>query len=549
MGVNGNRRRVSAVGIVLLGVVAAWGVLQGTGVRAEEATRYAAAMPRGALVYLEARDLAGGLKAWLASPMRDRYYTSASYRSFTRSKLYLKLQGRLADLQKGFGVELTEARLAQFAGGPSAVAIYDPGKLELLFVTEVPREQAGVAALLAQTRNFQERRTPKGALYYAREVTTDGGSLTQQIAVAHAGGRLWLTTSAALLVDALDGVADGGLGASVAETVRQAPDFRPHDVVIWIDQEKVSRNKYFNLYWIHRNAPDLAGIRSGLIDVEFAPDAVRERRWFVMGEPARMVAGPAASLERLRSLAPADAHLVEASAGDGQLGPVLAETLFGPDRHATARASVQVAGDSDLATNNDEDDGARPKAGRYQHLDERFERDVDDPALAAAKPAVTRAPADRPFAEQLAAVLAPAAPVRYATYGSIDLPQGELFARFRRGVVVELESADRFDPRAFEALVGTEVGRRLVVGGDGSKAAWADVGGARAIASALVPQGGAYRVSGRFLIVARDGAECAGIAERAAAASSEPQGAGAVARTAEVRLGAGRESFARLTRV
>jgi hypothetical protein len=551
-GGKGKRRGALAAGLAIVVSAVAWLAFWGTPARAEEATRFAAAMPAGALVYLEFRDLSGGLKTWLASPMRDRYFKSASYRSFRRSRLYLKLQDRLADLQKGFGMELTEERLAQLAGGPSAVAIYDPGKLELVFVTEVGRQQAGVASFLASLGSFQERRTAKGALYYTREVTTDGGRLAQQIAVAHAEGRLWLATSAALLADALDGAPGGGLAPAVAETVRHAPDFKPHDVVFWVDHEKASRNKYFGLYWVQRNAPELSGIVSGLIDLELAPGGVRERRWFVLREPARG-AGDGAALARLQALAPADAQLVEASAAADRVAPALAETLFGEHRRAERPGSVSLSNESVLAEGAEEaeDDSRRPVTGRYRHLDERFERDVDDPALARAKPAAAGTAAEPQFADRLSALLAPAQPARFAAFGSIDYPQGDLFARFRRGVVVELGAPDRFDARAFEALIAAEFGRRFVVGGDASKAAWADADGARAIAGALIPQGGAYRLSGAFLIVARDPAECASVAARVAqpAPPASGQAGAGVLRLAEVRLDAGRQSFARLTRV
>src|SRR6185295_15852978 len=89
-------RRWAAVAVAAVVTVGGtWGAFRAA--RAEEpAPRFAAAMPRGAL------------GVWLKSPTRDRYFQSASYRSFKRSRLYVKLQERLTDLQKGFGVEITD---------------------------------------------------------------------------------------------------------------------------------------------------------------------------------------------------------------------------------------------------------------------------------------------------------------------------------------------------------------------------------------------------------------------------------------------------------
>lgn len=540
---NKTARATIAVAMAVVTAAVAWAALGGSTARAEGPTRFAASMPRGALVYLEARDLHGLMGRWLGSETRRRYFESASYRSFTRSKLYLKLKGRLADLEGGFGFAITEERLASLAGGPSAVAVYDPGKLEILLVTEVPRQQAEVAALLAAASGFEERRTAKGTPMRVRQVTTDGGRLAQQVAFAYVDGRLWLTTSAALLAEALDGPREGGLAAQVAVTAKAAAGFEPHDVVIWIDQEKANRNKYFDLYWVQRNRADLASISSGILDIELAADGVRERRWFVTTEPPAGGGSDGAALATLEALAPADAQLVEARVADGGLGRALAETFFGPERRGDALVETSRIRDSVLDEEEDED---RQPAVRYARLDDRFLADVDDPAKAHAAPAL--ATSSRPgFAAELVTLLAPAAPARYATYAGIDLPEGRLFADFRSGAIVELGSPDRLDTRALEALVSAEFGRRFVVGGDASKAAWVGEGGARAVAGSLVEQGGAYRVAGRYLIVTRTAAEAAAIAERAGRATgAAPAG---VIRVAEVRIGAARDDFARFTRV
>jgi len=497
------------------------------------------------------------MKAWVGSPTRKRYYESASYRSFTRSKLYLKLQNRLADLQQGFGFEITEERLASLAGGQSAFAIYDPGKLELLFVSEVPRERAAVAQVLATAAgSFRERKTQKGVRYLSREVTTDNGSLTQQIAIAHADGRLFVSTSEALLAEALDGPASGGLVTDVTETVKAAGDYTMHDVSIWFDFDKVVRNKYFGLYWIHRNKEALGDIASGLVDVEIARDGVHERRWFALrpgATPAQ--GGDGATLARLRDLAPPDAQFVEARTVDARLGAALAETVFGAEREGATLAKVSSSDDdSTWSDSSDEESSSGQRvSGRYEYLDGRFEKDVDDASLVApappTRPAVAGA-SSASFGDRLQTALAASAPVRYASFASIDLPQGQRFASFRRGVVVELASPERFDQGAFEALVGSEFARRFVVG-KASPASWIESSGARMLAGSLVSRGGAYRVNGKYLVVAQSPEDCAtAVARIAAQGQSAPSPlVGAVMRTAQVRVGAGRDSFTRLTGV
>ncbi|MCC6745697.1 MAG: hypothetical protein IT175_17685 [Acidobacteria bacterium] len=547
------RRKLGMIAVLIAGVATV--SLAALGGATAQSTapliRHAGSMPAGAIAYVEARDLSSLLGVWLASPIRAKYLESASYRSFRRSRLFMKLSDRIRDLEQGFGVELSDTLLAELAGGSSAVAVYDPGKLEVLLVTEVSSQKAMASRLFAQSSSFEQRQTAKGQPYYSREVVSDGGSLVQRIAFGYAADKLWVGTNESLVAEAIDGPSGGGLGTAVAETVRAASDLNTaHDVVIWADMQRAVRSRYFSLYWIHRNSRELEELQSGLFDVEISAAGVRERRWFVRkNAPAAESAGGGTGIADLAALAPADAQYVEARSMDARMPAVLAETMFGPSRTGRTTADVRASRVDNPFELDDEGSNRRPAGGRYRYLDDRFDRDVDDPvATIRAKTAVAVTPATPSLEERLAPMLAAASPVRYAVYGSIRLPEGKLFAGFERAVVVELGSPDRFDRGAFETLAREEFARRFLVGGQPSRVSWVDVDGARGLAGALISQGGAYRLAGRFLIVARDAAQCATIAARvesaAAPASSLP---GATVRVAEVRLSTASGPFRRLT--
>src|ERR1041384_2065783 len=94
--------------------------------------KLASVMPKGALVYVQASDLAALMKTWLASSIRSNFYGSASFAAFEKSRIYLKLQDRKKDFDTAIGVGLDESRLGELAGRASAVSIYDIGKIELV---------------------------------------------------------------------------------------------------------------------------------------------------------------------------------------------------------------------------------------------------------------------------------------------------------------------------------------------------------------------------------------------------------------------------------
>ena len=121
-------------------------------------------MPRGALVYVQARDLSALMKMWMASTVRDKFYKSASFDAFSKSRIWLKFVARKDDFEKALGFGLNESRFAELAGGASAVSIYDIGKIEMVFVTEVPRERAIATILFQKLADFQERTSTRGLI-------------------------------------------------------------------------------------------------------------------------------------------------------------------------------------------------------------------------------------------------------------------------------------------------------------------------------------------------------------------------------------------------
>lgn len=547
------RRHIGLLAVVLAGIAGlSFAAIGGaTAQSPAPLVRHAGSMPAGAIAYVEAKDLSSLLSAWVASPVRERYLASASYRSFRRSRLSLKLSDRLKDLERGFGIEINDARIAEFAGGSSALAVYDPGKLEVLLVTEVPSQKALASKLFAQSSSFEQRQTAKGQPYFSREVVSDGGSLVQRVAFGYASDKLWIGTNESLVAEAIDGPSGGGLGVAVGETLRAATDFTAaHDITVWADLDRAVRNKYFNLYWIHRNAKELEDLQTGLLDIEIATTGVKERRWFVRkNDVATPSTADGSALAALSALAPDDAHLVESKSADSEMAAELSETMFGPDRAQGSLSNVRASRtDNPFESSDDDSTSRRPAGGRYQFLDDRFDRDVDDPAAVPVRRVAAVTPEVAPLSERLAPILSSAAPMRYAVFGSVRLPEGKLFASFERAIVIELSAPDRFDRAAFESLAREEFARRFLVGGQTVRVSWADNDGSRGLAGALISQGGAYRVSGKYLIVARDARQCAAIAARIGAASSGADALpGVTTRLAEVRLASASGPFRRLT--
>jgi hypothetical protein len=476
-----------------------------------EQFRLASVMPSRAMLYVQAGDLSGLMKRWLASPIRKGYYDSDSFRSFSRSHAYLKLQDRRKDFETALGFGLDEQRLSELSGGASAVALYDIGKLELVFVTEIPRTRAIASAMFKQQPQFQER-SAAGTSYFVRDVATDGGRLNQQFCFAYADGKLLVATAEGLIVRALANLksqTDDSMAPVIVKSAEGADGFSSHDVTMWLDQVRLNESRHFRNYWIHRNVDDLAAIESGLIDLTISGTAINERRWFKIKAGAEAIT-PGRDLTRqeiadLAKFAPADAQLVEISRGAVSLDHLtsnVADVLFGELQ--VAQTEARYSGGWSPSEPSDGSDQDRTQ--RYGHLDNRFDMDVDDPDAPGrgAKQVGVQEPADssNQFEKHLATVLQTAEPSGYCVLGRSRAETGKPFVRFDRALVVALKPQAQIDRSALENAIAGEFRSRFVVAGSGDQFGWQEAGGARFIAQSLMERGAAYAVSGRYLVFA-----------------------------------------------
>jgi len=470
-----------------------------------EQLRLAAVMPAGAMLYIQARDLSTLMKTWLASPVRGRFYKSASFTAFSRSRIYLKLQARRKDFEAALGFGIDESRLAELAGGASSVAMYDIGKLELIFVTEIPRERAVATALFKNTPKFQER-SGDGISYYVRDITTDGGRLNQEFCFAYTEGKLIVTTTEGLMIRALKNAKEAGsdslISAVTANAGAAGNDFATHDVTMWLDQAKLNKNRYFTANWIHGNAArgrtSLGTIESGILDLQITKEGILERRWFKLARGAgetRSLAGE--QLAALDRFVPDDAQLLEAHAPGDELAPAVSQALFGklPDLEPS---SPQIP-DHTSSGSDDQDEGVK-HTGRYTSLDARFDKDVDDDQTQAAA-TVTSKPGET-LEKNLAAFLAGISPSGYLQVARSKMDSGKPFVKFERAVVIAMQSAEGLERAGLERLITDEVRARFVVKGVDPKLEWQEESGVRYLAQSLMEQGSAYAVSDRFLVLA-----------------------------------------------
>jgi len=251
--------------------------------------------PSGTLLYLEAKDFQAELRAWNASQEQRRWLASAQFAAFQRSNLYLKFQQAWTECTAAAGFLPDSTLVASLAGGQSAIAIYDIGNLQFLYVTRIPTARAAQTALWQSRAKYETRHAGNNDFF----VHVDSG---RTVAFAAAGDYLILGTREELVAGALRLMAGESLTPIAAEpwyndSVSAAG--APGDLRLVTNLDALLKTPQYRSYWIQRNASEVGNYRAGIADLVRTGGEIREERVFLRKTAAPPVSGVADDLMRL----------------------------------------------------------------------------------------------------------------------------------------------------------------------------------------------------------------------------------------------------------
>jgi hypothetical protein len=348
-------------GAVCLGV--SWAAYQSVAVEEPSLSRFT---PSGALLYLQAKDFASLVGKWNDSQEQRLWLKSANYEVFSRSRLFLRLKGASDQFAEAAGVPPDLNFLKQVAGKESAVALYDIGKLQFLFITRLASANA-MQSELWQTRAKFATRSAGGVTFFYR---SDPES-EREVAFAVNGDYLLLATREDLMAGALQlmaGSKDHSIEAEPWWSESLAAAGPAGDLRMALNLEKIVPSPYFRSYWVQQNITDMKQYRAAVSDLFVSSKEYREERVLVKksssSAEASADAGPAAVAELLR-LVPAQAGVYEVKANPSapdclalletkilapHLGPAAAEKLA-PQVQLT---NGETGGGADMETRIDQ---------------------------------------------------------------------------------------------------------------------------------------------------------------------------------------------------
>jgi hypothetical protein len=318
--------------------------------------------PAGPLLYLEAKDFARLVRDWNTSAEKRLWLQSANYEVFSRSRLF----GKLADAQNEFaaaaGISPDMPLVESIAGGNSALALYDIGKLEFLYITRLPSARAIESALWKTKAKF-EPRNAAGRDYYVRS-----GAANRTAAFAVIDDLLLLATREDLVSGALSLMA-GQASASVKsegwfdEAIRAAG--ASGELRLALNMQPLMQSPHFRSYWIQRNVSELRQYRSGVIDMHRSAAEYREERILLRVRASEAPAPDETPVARILRLVPDDAGFYRAWASPerAMVAALIEQKILNPARGGAVSsryaprvaAGAAIAGtESDLETRIDE---------------------------------------------------------------------------------------------------------------------------------------------------------------------------------------------------
>jgi len=260
-------------------------------------------MPGGALLYLESSDFATQLRDWNRSEVKTKWLAGRNHEQFLTTRLVLKLKEVYAEFSSAAGFEPDLDELETVAGTDTALALYDIGRLDLVYISRLPSAQLG-QNVLTRVRAGYQARNAAGESYFVRQ----SGNRTTAFAVA--GDYVVVSTREDLLAAALERIRGNTAGRSISQETWYEDAFRamaaeatgPVAVRLVMDLPNVIRTPYFRSYWIQRNAADFRNYSAFLSQVKRNAGALEETRVLIRSEQAPIPAHESATVELQRHI-------------------------------------------------------------------------------------------------------------------------------------------------------------------------------------------------------------------------------------------------------
>ncbi len=243
----------------------------------------AAFMPTGSLLFVESVNFTPLIYDWENSREKQEWLESDNYQVFSRSRLFLRLQEAQRQFAVAAGAPPDMALLDAVAGAQSALALYDIGNLEFLYITRMPSARAMQNVLWTNREKFEPRKAADVPYYIRTEPEKN-----RLVAFAVAGDCLLLATREDLMAGAL-----GLLSGKSQPTLQDENWYKSAvsaagpagDPRLVLNLPLLVKSPHFRSYWIQRNITELKQYSAEVADVHRSETEIQEERVLLKANP------------------------------------------------------------------------------------------------------------------------------------------------------------------------------------------------------------------------------------------------------------------------
>ena len=407
--------------------------------------------PRDALVYAQITDLPAFIKLWNESKLKEKYEESQNFDDFQKHHLAMKLVSRWQEFNTSAGFPIDLETVSGIAENRAAVAVYDIGKLEFVFIAPMNDEIFNATKFFQNQANFEEQTLEDGTSFYSCDVEADRGRQKQKLLFANLKGRFVLATSQKLLMRTLTNIN----GKSKKDRLTDEPLFNnlsgkvaPNLATVWVNQTALNKDYYFKHYWLMGNVKDLKNIRAGIFDFEIQEKRLIERREFLLTQAKVNTKISAEKANQMLAVLPENIPFYHLQVANSEnVSNAISDTLF--DRQ------IETETDSNSHSNRyDNYDFNDSDWHDYSSLGEKYDENVDDVEAEN----VTKTNINNEFSRKISQSLQATNPNTILQTTRPQMLPEPLFAEFNRVTVLKLGAPENLHKENLENTIaeGTE---------------------------------------------------------------------------------------------
>lgn len=238
-------------------------------------------LPEKPLLFGYARDLNSLMKKFDSSELKKQNGNTETFKRFTKSKIYMKIEKRFDDLNNAFSINLNDDFVRTAAGNEALLAIYDIGEVKFLFMSKIDMNIFEKTVLNSRKDTFETRNIDEYSFYYIEDEKKQ-----RRLMFCWFDDTLLLSNDLTLFEKTLGLYTKKDYGEkNLLEDINARKlinnsklEATSSDALIYLDFALINQTPYFKNYFLFNDVKDYLNYDKALISAFFKSGSYSEKR-------------------------------------------------------------------------------------------------------------------------------------------------------------------------------------------------------------------------------------------------------------------------------